>query len=284
MVAMPPSFDFDATSALSKGQRSYQEDAVIADFSRGSDVGLAVLADGMGGHAAGDVASKIVVTEVFSELMFQRGDAEVFEQSVTTTLFDAAMGANACLREHVATHPETQGMGATLVATVIINRNLYWISIGDSPLFLFRDGKLRQLNEDHSMAPQIDFMVKSGLLSHEEARCHPDRNTLTSVLFGEDVPRIDCPAEPLELRASDMLIVASDGLQFLTDEEIAAVLKVHRTANSAEIADNLLERLRQLEDPDLDNVSFSVVKLNDARARDATGSAAEGAESMRRVG
>lgn len=281
---MPLTFDFDAITALSKGQRSYQEDAVIADFSRGADVGLAVLADGMGGHAAGDVASKIVVTEVFSELMFQRGDADAFEQSVTTTLLDAAMGANACLREHVATHPETQGMGATLVATVIINRNLYWISIGDSPLFLYRDGKLTQLNEDHSMAPQIDFMVKSGLLNHEEARCHPDRNTLTSVLFGEDVPRIDCPKEPLELRASDMLIVASDGLQFLTDEEIAAVLKVHRAANSAEIADNLLERLRQLEDPDLDNVSFSVVKLNDADARGASGTARDGVESMRRVG
>ncbi|WP_300013966.1 protein phosphatase 2C domain-containing protein [uncultured Roseobacter sp.] len=284
MAAMHPTFDFDAASALSKGQRCYQEDAVIADFSRGSDVGLAVLADGMGGHAAGDVASKIVVTEVFSELMFQRGDADAFEKSVTANLFDAAMGANACLREHVESYPETRGMGATLVATVIINKNLYWISIGDSPLFLFRDGKLSQLNEDHSMAPQIDFMVESGLLNHEEARCHPDRNTLTSVLFGEDIPRIDCPKEPLELRASDMLIVASDGLQFLSNDEIAAVLKVHQGAYSAEIADNLLERLRQLEDPDLDNVSFSVVKLNDARVRHASDAAMDTTESIRRVG
>ncbi|MCV3273120.1 PP2C family protein-serine/threonine phosphatase [Roseobacter sinensis] len=286
MAAMPPSFDFDAASALSQGRRSYQEDAVIADFSRGSDVGLAVLADGMGGHAAGDVASKIVVTEVFSELMFQRGDPAAFEETVTQTLLDAAMAANACLRHHVAAHPETHGMGATLVATVILNRNLYWISVGDSPLFLFRNGTLSQLNEDHSMAPQIDFMVKSGLLNTEEARCHPDRNTLTSVLFGEEVPRIDCPDEPLELRGDDVLIVASDGLQFLTDEEITEVLVTHQDAHSSEIADNLLARLSDLQDPDLDNVSFSIVKLKDSSHRQAeaaeAGPAAE--DALRRAG
>jgi protein phosphatase len=275
MLQMRPVFDFDATSALSRGQRSYQEDAIIADFSRGTEVGLAVLADGMGGHAAGDVASKIVVTEVFSELMFQRGDVEAFEKSVNTRLCDAAMAANACLRDHVLAHPETRGMGATLVATVIIGRNLYWISIGDSPLFLYRDGVLKQLNEDHSMAPQIDFMVKSGLLNEEEAKCHPDRNTLTSVLFGDKIPRIDCPKAPLELCGNDMLIVASDGLQFLTNGQIEDVLRQGEAARSSEIADHLLERLLQLDDPELDNVSFSVVKLSETQtgqAKSGTGS------------
>lgn len=281
---MRPGFDFDAASALSKGQRSHQEDAVIADFSRGSEIGLAVLADGMGGHAAGDVASKIVVTEVFSELMFQRGDSAAFEQTVTANLVDAAMAANACLRDHARTCPETRGMGATLVATVIINRNLYWISIGDSPLFLFRDGKLSQINEDHSLAPQVDFMVKSGLLTEDQAHRHPDRNTLTSVLFGEDIPRIDCPKEPFELRTDDLLIAASDGLQFLSNDQIAEVLETHRDAQSAEIADSLLDRLARLDDPDLDNVSFSVVRLRDAPARAAKETAAACAGGIRRVG
>ncbi|WP_299678448.1 protein phosphatase 2C domain-containing protein [uncultured Roseobacter sp.] len=281
---MPATFDFDAASALSKGARAYQEDAVIADFSRGSDVGVAVLADGMGGHAAGDIASKIVVTEVFSELMFQRGDVEAFERTVTQNLLDAAMAANACLRQHVDMHPETHGMGATLVATAIINQNLYWISVGDSPLFLFRDGSLSQLNEDHSMAPQIDFMMKSGLLNAEEARNHPDRNTLTSVLFGEEVPRIDCPEEPLELRPGDLLIVASDGLQFLSNTQISEILSAHCDAQSAEIADRLLGCLNDLQDPDLDNVSFSIVKLNTPRSREANGCAATVEGMIRRVG
>lgn len=280
---MRPPFDFDAASALSKGQRSYQEDAVIADFSRGAEVGVAVLADGMGGHAAGDVASKIVVTEVFSELMFQRGDLETFQTGVTTCLMDAALAANDCLRDHVGAHPETRGMGATLVATVIIGKNLYWISIGDSPLYLFRDGGLSQLNEDHSLAPQIDFMVKSGLLDAQDALRHPDRNTLTSVLFGEDVPKIDCPQDPLELRPGDILIVASDGLQFLSEDQITTVLNANADAQSSEIADILLEGVHQLNDPELDNVSFSVVKLTDARQSNAQADVGK-TEAMRCVG
>ena len=73
---MTPVFDVQTASALSKGKRSYQEDAIICDITRSTDVGLVVLADGMGGHAAGDIASKIVVTEVFSELLFRKGEAE----------------------------------------------------------------------------------------------------------------------------------------------------------------------------------------------------------------
>ena len=263
---MQPTFDFDAACALSKGERPYQEDAIIADFARGSDIGLAVLADGMGGHAAGDVASKIVVTEVFSELIFQRNDAQVLEGNIAKILQNAAMAANACLREHVQAYPETRGMGATLVAPVIIGQNLYWISIGDSPLFLFRDGVLTQLNEDHSMAPQIDFMVKSGLMPKEEGDRHPDRNTLTSVLFGDAVPKVDCPDDPVELQDGDILIVASDGLQFLSNTQITSVLLQNQNSQSAEIADLLLTKLDELQDPDLDNVSFSIIKLDHAGA------------------
>lgn len=273
----------DAASALSKGQRSHQEDAVIADFARGSDVGLVVLADGMGGHAAGDVASKIVVTEVYSALMFQRGNGVALEAHVSELLRAAAMEANTCLKEHAHAYPDTRGMGATLVACVILNRNLYWISIGDSPLLLFRDGKLRQLNEDHSMAPQIDFMVKTGLLGADEAKNHPDRNTLTSVLFGGDVAMIDCPDAPFALRSGDILIVASDGLQFLADSQIEDCLRRTQHRQSGDIVDVLLHEVDALEDPDLDNVSFSVVRFEEATAP-AVLSAPECRADIRRVG
>lgn len=280
---MQPGLHADAASALSKGQRSYQEDAVIADFARGSDVGLIVLADGMGGHAAGDVASKIVLTEVYSALVFQRGEGAGLEPHVTDLLHTAAMEANTCLKEHVAAYPDTRGMGATLVASVIINRNLYWISIGDSPLLLFRDGKLRQLNEDHSMASQIDFMVKTGLIGADEGQNHPDRNTLTSVLFGGDVAMIDCPQEPLELRAGDILIVASDGLQFLTYDQIEECLRQNQHRPSADIVEVLLHEVDSLHDPDLDNVSFSVVCFQDVSAP-AVLKEQERRPEMRRVG
>jgi serine/threonine protein phosphatase PrpC len=115
------------------------------------------------------------------------------------------------------------------------------------------------------MAPQIDYMVASGLLDAEQGKRHPDRNTLTSVLFGDEVPQIDCPATPLDLKAGDMLIVASDGLQFLSDAEISDVLRDYQSAPSAAIADRLLERVETLDDPEQDNVSFSVVKILERR-------------------
>lgn len=258
---MPPTFEFDAASVLNKGQRTYQEDAVVIDFDKEADMGLAVLADGMGGHAAGDVASQIVVSEVYKDLKSYKGDADAFEARASDRLHGAAMHANACLKDHAARFPETRGMGATLVASVIIGGNLYWISIGDSPLFLFRDKALVQLNEDHSMATQIDYMVRSGLLAPEAGEHHPDRNTLTSVLFGADVAKIDCPADPVALRDGDILIVASDGLQFLSDHALEAELQIAASKRSHQIADALLQKVLDLKDPNLDNVSFSVIKV-----------------------
>ncbi|MFK7761765.1 MAG: PP2C family serine/threonine-protein phosphatase [Roseobacter sp.] len=281
---MTPQFEFDAASALSKGQRAYQEDALISDFARGADNGLVVLADGMGGHAAGDIASKIVVTEVFSELLFQRADLDTFSQRVHESLLCAAMAANTCLKEHVRACPETHGMGATLVACVVIGDRLHWISIGDSPLYLFRDGVLVQLNEDHSMAPQIDFMVKSGLMPMEEAARHPDRSTLTSVLFGEDIPKIDCPQDPTALKSGDIVIVASDGLQFLSNTQIETELQRNSHLRSDEIVDLLLHQVTSLDDPDQDNVSFSVIKMDDS-ANVGCGAAADKPQvEIRRVG
>ncbi|MFN3280553.1 MAG: PP2C family protein-serine/threonine phosphatase, partial [Tabrizicola sp.] len=171
---------YDVASGISQGARDYQEDAITADFPVGAEAGFVVLADGMGGHAAGDVASKIVLTEVFSELKFHFADVHAFEARAPEILRNVADLANETLRQHTRTHPETEGMGATLVVPALIENRLWWISIGDSPLFLFRGGKLTQLNEDHSMAPQIDFMVKSGLMDPVVGANHPDRNCLIS--------------------------------------------------------------------------------------------------------
>lgn len=252
---------YDVSTAISVGQREYQEDAVIADFNIGSDFGFAVLSDGMGGHAAGDVASKIVVTEVFSELKLGIADGATFEQGVTEALRGAAHGANACIKAHVAQNPRLRGMGATLVAPVFFQNRLYWISIGDSPLYLFRDGRLRQINEDHSLAPQIDLMVKMGQLDAETGRTHPDRNSLTSVVMGSRIPLIDCRQEPVTLDRGDVVIAASDGLQFLTESAIAEIVGRTQGDESHAIAAALLDAVEELGDPDQDNTSCAVIKM-----------------------
>ena len=264
-----PDISYDVASVLNRGCRDYQEDAIATDFPIGADFGYAVLSDGMGGHAAGDVASKIVVTEVFSELKFQTSDIDGLVAHMGEVLRSAAVSANECMAAHAANNPQTAGMGATLVAPVFIQNSLYWISIGDSPLYLLRGGRLRQLNEDHSLGPHIDYMVRSGMMPEDIGRNHPDRNALTSVLIGEPIERIDCPERPFKLKDGDILVVASDGLQFLSNRQITQIVSDNADKGSAEIASCLLEELRALDDPEQDNVCFSVIKVAMVGVEDA---------------
>lgn len=253
---------YDVACAISQGGREYQEDAIVTDFPAGADTGIAVLADGMGGHAAGDIASKIVVTEVFSDLKFNTENFDVAEGQIPELLRGAATRANESIRDYVRENPKTRGMGSTVVAMVFVQNRMYHISIGDSPLYRFRNGTITQLNEDHSLASQIDFMVQSGMLTEEQAKDHPDRNCLTSVILGDKIARTDCPAAPIELVVGDVIVVSSDGLQYLEDADIQRVVKRYRRKKSAEIAEHLLEALYKLDDPDQDNISFAVIKLN----------------------
>ncbi|MFC2968005.1 PP2C family protein-serine/threonine phosphatase [Acidimangrovimonas pyrenivorans] len=251
---------FDTATATSRGSRPHQEDAIVTDFPIGGELALAVLADGMGGHAAGDVASKIAVTEVFSELKLQSGDPTRLETELPGLLREAALSANDCIKSHADNHEGTRGMGTTLVALALLDTRLYWLSVGDSPLLLHRDGALRQLNEDHSMAPQIDMLVQAGQMSQAEASGHPDRNCLTSALCGIHVPRIDCPDTPFALREGDTVILASDGLQFLPEAQISAILARHAAEGSARVAQALLAALDAQAHPDQDNATFAVIR------------------------
>jgi serine/threonine protein phosphatase PrpC len=253
---------FDVASALDQGSRDYQEDALVTDFPIGDDCGIIVLADGMGGHAAGDVASNIIVTEVFGDLKFQRPLFVEREAELPDIMHDAALDANATLGAHVKSNPESRGMGTTLISVVMVGPNMFWTSVGDSPLFHYRGGRLRQLNEDHSMAPQIDIMVKTGMLKAEEARRHPDRNSLTSAIFGGTINRVDTPKAAFALETGDIVIVSSDGLQFMEDQMIARVVHRNRRKTSAEIANALLQAIKKMDDPEQDNISFAVVKVN----------------------
>lgn len=262
MIWRSPEPRYDVASGIAQGGRDYQEDAIVSDFPFGMDSGVAVLADGMGGHEAGDVASKLVVTEVFSTLKFGSADFAVDEKRMPHLLTRATREANYAVRDYVKENPEARGMGATLVATVLIENRLFWMSVGDSPLYLLRGGVLKQLNEDHSLAPQIDGMVAQGLLTEEAAKNHPDRNCLTSAIMGDRIPRSDCPKGSFEMMMGDVLVVSSDGLQYLGEPAIQKILHRYRKRKSSEIAGHLLEAINELGDPDQDNVSFSVIKLN----------------------
>ena len=254
-------FGYDIATATHQGARPYQEDSLQAFGDNARAIGYAVIADGLGGHAAGDVASGIVNAEVFRQIEAQDAALVSGDVDIPALLTEAAQTANSLVGAHAKAHDETYGMGSTLLATIIVGDALWWLSVGDSPLYLYRDDGLEKLNEDHSMAPQIDMLVKIGALTPEEGRYHPSRNTLTSVVSGHAIETIDCPPTPMTLCAGDIIIVSSDGLQYLPDAQISEILAASTTLPSQEIADVLLAALSALDDPEQDNIAFAVIKI-----------------------
>ncbi len=270
---------YDAASALSLGRRERQEDSVAADFPVGAGHGFAVLADGMGGHAAGDIASQIAVTEMFSELKMLISNPEQLEENIEADLRNALRGVNACINHYARQEANGSVMGSTLVAPVLFGDRLYWISVGDSPLYLYRAGRLQRLNEDHSMAPELDRMQSQGLIDSDDAENHPDRQCLTSVLIGKEIPKIDCTDEPVDLQHGDIVIAASDGIQFLAEAKIEAVIAGLEDRPSGEISSALLQEIKALDDPQQDNVSLCMIKVADPnRKSEFNDSATTGAE------
>jgi serine/threonine protein phosphatase PrpC len=188
-----------------QGARPYQEDSWrLVTLGDGSL--LAVVADGMGGHAGGAVASKLAV-DAFVHAVEQGGG-----------LADGLEDANAAVGKGAMGKPNLAGMGATLVAAQVRGDEVRWISVGDSPFFLVSAGKLERLNADHSMAPQIDALVQRGMMTAEEAEHHPGRHTLREAVMGEPLSLIDKGSRKLGPDAR--LLLCSDGVQSLTPEQI----------------------------------------------------------------
>ncbi|MEX0279253.1 MAG: PP2C family serine/threonine-protein phosphatase [Ruegeria sp.] len=255
MLATPA---YDIALILDQGRRETQEDAIAARVFDSSGAGYVVVADGMGGHEAGEIASDLVVSAWRDMMDAQLDGPDLTEGDLLDALPMAAMQANAAVGGHGDIHDVR--LGATLLGMLMLGGRVFWISIGDSPLYLFRDGALSQINEDHSMAPLIDAQVAQGTLTADQARKHPDRNQLTSVIMGSAIPKVDCPEHPLALDQSDILILGSDGLQYLTNREIETLTRVNAQSPARDIADALLQALKARNDPDQDNISIAVVK------------------------
>ena len=258
MLATPA---YDIALILDKGQRDTQEDAVASRMFDAANAGYVVVADGMGGHAAGEVASDLVIRSWRDAMDAELEGETPSEGALIDALPLSAMQANAA----IANHSEEQGpefnMGSTMLGVLLLDRRLFWISIGDSPLYLFRDGALSQINEDHSMAPEIDAQLAAGTITEEEAQTHPDRNQLTSVIMGGAIPKVDCPENPLNLTPSDVLVLGSDGLQYLSNDEIQTIVQANSTALAQDIAGALQTALKVKDHPDQDNASIGVIKL-----------------------
>lgn len=254
-------------TAATRGDRNYQEDtcnvrawtaAASGDPATAplAGVTLAVLADGMGGHAGGEIASRLVCEHL----------AKGFEQlrpTLSARLIAGLEAANGQIAQTVDDDPALQNMGSTVIACAFSPLGIEWISVGDSPLFLVRRGEVSQLNADHSMAPVIEQMVADGRMSRAEADADGRRHMLRSAVTGEEFELIDVSKQPLRLGAGDVVILASDGIETLSSDEVVDVITSALEADlSADaMARALISSITARRRPHQDNATVIVAKV-----------------------
>jgi serine/threonine protein phosphatase PrpC len=238
-----------------QGGRPYQEDHFgclndLSDTDSRPTQLLIVLADGMGGHRGGAVASSAAVETFLETYRTMTGDA-------SARLEVSLERSNERIRCEVESNHDLVGMGCTLVAAAFLDGGLIWVSVGDSPLMRLRNGELMQLNADHSMAPLIAMRVDAGEMTEEEAARHPQRNALRSALIGEPIPHTDVRETPVRLKSGDKFVLASDGLQTLSNREIGAILG--EDADALDLARRLLRAVEAKQRRGQDNTTVIVV-------------------------
>ncbi len=211
---------FEHASRATKGARSYQEDTALfwsgegeppqeatSSANGGPDV-VAVLADGMGGHAGGALASRMAC-ETSSR---PSAGTPARTASASSRRWMRPTSPSRRLSRPIRSCP---AWGSTLVGVTFGPHGVEWVSVGDSPLMLYRRGEIALLNEDHSLAPELDRLAKAGRISEEDARRDPRRHMLRSAVTGDEIDLVDLSMRPLQVEPGDYIILASDGLQTL---------------------------------------------------------------------
>lgn len=251
-------FDVAAGSAI--GARASQEDCYAVEFSDDANAGIAVLSDGMGGYTGGFAASKFLVTGVAGELQADLDSFNKSELQLSQKLNDITHLANSQLGEFIRTRGNGKKMGATLLSVAVSRNRLYWASVGDSALYLFRDGALKRLNANHSMSAEIDFMIETGMISEEKGRNHPDRSILTSAIHGKDITKIDNPTRPFILEMDDVILMASDGVCTLSKEQIEEIMVHSVFGESIDIAQEIFNAIADERNAEQDNTTLIVIR------------------------
>ena len=209
----------------------------------------AVLCDGMGGHEAGEVASRIA-SETFMREALRSG---------VKGLKPALLAANDAIAREVRKNPARKGMGTTLVAAHVAGDKLHWISVGDSLLLLSRQGRICRLNQDHSMRTAFSRMVMQGLMTPEDARNQPQRNALMSAISGDELSLVDTGLDGFALRSGDVLVLASDGIDDLPVAQLQRRL-VSRKDIRQRLA-GLMDDVTALGNEHQDNLTIAMLEV-----------------------
>lgn len=274
---------FEHARAASQGARPYQEDTAaiwegaavtsspaadsaapsstsptaVADRpaagTRSSSL-LAVLADGMGGHQGGALASK-TVCETFIDAF--RSEAGEDREKLVASL----ASANDAVRTLADQDPMLDGMGSTLIGAAFHSDGVEWVSVGDSPLLLYRRGEIATLNADHSLAPELDRLAELGSITKERAKADPRRHMLRSAITGDEIELVDVSKHALKLEPGDLIILASDGVHTLETTEIARVVSAYSDDGASAVCDALIRAVDAVRDPHQDNTTVITVRV-----------------------
>ncbi len=233
--------------------RTRNEDAHVSfepkDSSASAEKGsLYVVADGMGGHKGGEVASKLAVDTIRTEYYSSE------EKNPVKALTDAFEAANRLILEKSDKEDLLSRMGTTCTAMVIRGEEAYFAHVGDSRAYLLRESNLRQITQDHSL---VGEMIRSGIISQRDARFHPQRNVVTRSLGIQEMVQTDTPESPFEIKDGDVFLLCSDGLTTLVgDEEIRATLESYSTHKACKRLIDLAN-----ERGGVDNITVQIVEV-----------------------
>lgn len=202
---------------IGKKRQLNQDYVYTSEMPIGNLPNVFIVADGMGGHNAGDYASKYTVETIVQEISFSREDNPV-------TIIKNAIGiANEHIRQKAEEDERLYGMGTTLVVATCMGNMLQVANVGDSRLYIVND-KITQITRDHSL---VEEMVRLGGIDRETARSHPDKNIITRAIGASETVKVDFFT--VKLQKGDIVLMCSDGLtNMLEDEEIRMILNGQR--------------------------------------------------------
>lgn len=236
---------FRSASLSDIGKKRLQnQDSVLSD----SHHGIFVVADGMGGHSGGEVASKLavdVVIKAISHRLSQEHSSKNFQ--ARASLLEAIEGANFAIYEESRRNPNLSGMGTTVVSAFVRDNKLYVGHVGDSRLYLFKDGQIWQITRDHSL---VQEKLRAGMISREQAKADKMKNVITRSVGYESTVLVDI--YEMDLFSGDFLLLCSDGLSGpLSDLELIQniqelYLNIAPNLRSDELLKELLKNLIKL--------------------------------------
>ncbi|HHL39817.1 MAG TPA: Stp1/IreP family PP2C-type Ser/Thr phosphatase [Deltaproteobacteria bacterium] len=213
-------------------KRDQNEDAYLCR----EDLGLFLVADGMGGHNCGDVASKTAV-EVVERLFDMAGDRGAAPERL---LVEGVQLANKAIWEIASTMPQCSGMGTTITGLVLTGGSFSFVNVGDSRIYVLSGGSVEQLTVDHSL---VEEQVSRGLITRSQARHSPKRNIITRALGVRNPVEVDVGSR--EAAAGETVLLCSDGLTtMLEDEEIASIVAARGDDMETAVAD-LVEKANE---------------------------------------